>query len=1022
VRPLRLILEGFTCFKDRQPPLDFSGLSLFAISGPTGAGKSSLLDAMIFALYGKVPRLRKGYSELISLGRDRLSVVLDFRLGERDYRVARAARRGKSAEAQLEKLDGEGEKTLAGGVTAVDEEIRKLLGLRYEAFTQAVVLPQGEFARFLKSPPGERREILRDLLRLQVYERMRERASKQADALSQQVRSGEERLAQDYAGVTPESLAGLERSIGEIKRRNQELAVELELEGKRVGELRLLYEKTKELRVGREQAAELSRREPEMSARERRLEAAAKAAELLPLLEQALQAESQAARDREQAEAAGESCEQRRSEQDSAAEALERARRAATEIPALRERLRALDEVTGLLAPLETARARLARTGKERERMDKELSVVRKEAAKLAARVKKLEETLAGCDDEAAALGYDEALDARLDAVRERAAELSQARQRARQTEAQATAAEKEAQKKAALAAAEKKSAERAEEELHRVVGERDEAEARQRQAERENLTEALRRAVVVGERCPVCSQTIKKLPVSRQLSLLDQTAASLEEVEKKEEAARQRAMELAGRASEAAARAGSAADLARLARQEAERLGQLVRAGEKELAAGVGKDIVPRRGVLLEEQILEAAKRMGVARKKYREALERRAGLEREMGEVRGEAASRQQAAEALSLSLERASAEMKETEEELERLRARIAGVTTEPDPAAERRKVAARIDRMETELKQAEQKEREAATALSAARSAQEAAERAAGSSDERAREAHRVATRAARQAGFPGQGAVRESALAEEERASMRREVEQYREERRAVERRVGELEAELAGRELDADSLGERERNLAELGRRREEGLKSEAEKREQLKELRRKIEAARVISERLESDRRGHEIYHQLAEDLGSKRFQAYLLEETFRELVEGASGRLMELSGRYTLDFQEETFWVLDHENAGERRNADTLSGGETFLASLALALELSEQVQRAAGAVNLDSLFIDEGFGTLDPETLDAVAAAIEMLPVGGRMVGIITHIPELTARLPARIVVAKRPEGSRACLELV
>jgi exonuclease SbcC len=116
----------------------------------------------------------------------------------------------------------------------------------------------------------------------------------------------------------------------------------------------------------------------------------------------------------------------------------------------------------------------------------------------------------------------------------------------------------------------------------------------------------------------------------------------------------------------------------------------------------------------------------------------------------------------------------------------------------------------------------------------------------------------------------------------------------------------------------------------------------------------------------------------------------------------------------------QDGDFDVIDRDNAGERRSAKTLSGGETFLASLALALELSEQVQRAAGAVALDSLFIDEGFGSLDPEALDIATDALQSLPQGGRMVGIITHIPELTARLDTRVVVEKRAEGSRLRVE--
>src|SRR5437773_12355870 len=105
MRPLSLMIEGFTCFKDRQEPIDFSSLDLFAIAGPTGAGKSSILDAIVFALYGKVPRMGgRGLAELISLGRDRMAVVLDFSVGAQSYRVARRVRRRGATEVQLEQL------------------------------------------------------------------------------------------------------------------------------------------------------------------------------------------------------------------------------------------------------------------------------------------------------------------------------------------------------------------------------------------------------------------------------------------------------------------------------------------------------------------------------------------------------------------------------------------------------------------------------------------------------------------------------------------------------------------------------------------------------------------------------------------------------------------------------------------------------------------------------------------------------------------------------------------------------
>jgi exonuclease SbcC len=185
---------------------------------------------------------------------------------------------------------------------------------------------------------------------------------------------------------------------------------------------------------------------------------------------------------------------------------------------------------------------------------------------------------------------------------------------------------------------------------------------------------------------------------------------------------------------------------------------------------------------------------------------------------------------------------------------------------------------------------------------------------------------------------------------------------------------------------------------------------------EQVQRLRELIAKAKELSSELEAQRRLANVYGILADELQSNRFQQYLLEETVGGLVSGASERLKKLSDRYALVLRQGDFYVIDHDNAGEQRSADTLSGGETFLASLALALELSAQVQNAAGALQLDSIFIDEGFGTLDPDTLETVAAAIESLPTGGRMVGIITHISELTERLPGRIAIDRGSDGSR------
>src|SRR5262249_6180935 len=170
----------------------------------------------------------------------------------------------------------------------------------------------------------------------------------------------------------------------------------------------------------------------------------------------------------------------------------------------------------------------------------------------------------------------------------------------------------------------------------------------------------------------------------------------------------------------------------------------------------------------------------------------------------------------------------------------------------------------------------------------------------------------------------------------------------------------------------------------------------------------------------LAEQERLHRIFDWLARDLRNDRFQAFLLEETLVALVTSASYQLSRLTGdRYGLAFESERIFVVGYDNAGDCPGIGALSGGELFLASLSLALALSEQVQKAAGAVHLDCLFIDEGFGTLDPETLRTVSDAIRGLQVGGRMVGIITHVPELKEEFDQRLVVDK--EGGSSCVKL-
>lgn len=154
----------------------------------------------------------------------------------------------------------------------------------------------------------------------------------------------------------------------------------------------------------------------------------------------------------------------------------------------------------------------------------------------------------------------------------------------------------------------------------------------------------------------------------------------------------------------------------------------------------------------------------------------------------------------------------------------------------------------------------------------------------------------------------------------------------------------------------------------------------------------------------------------QLSSHLRADRFQGWLMAEALATLVEGANTLLDELSrGAYSLAMADRTMEVVDHRNAEERRSVRSLSGGETFLVSLALALSLGEQLANLAGGSQLDAIFLDEGFGSLDAETLETVAVVVNDLAAKGRIVGLVTHVKELAEQVPVRFEVKPGPVGS-------
>jgi len=1017
MRPLRLRIENFTCFRD-PVELNFEGLNLFAIIGPTGAGKSSLLDAMIFALYGRVPRIGgKGLSELISLGRERMSAVFDFALGNRRFRVARAIRRRTGAtQVQLDEIGAGGELPVCSGVRETDDKIKQLVGLAYEAFTQAVVLPQGEFANFLRSAPGDQRKILRDLLRLQVYERMRDLAARKRDHLKTLVGQLEDRLTKDYAGVTGEALESRKQQERELADQIKRLAEELKGLEDQLNILRRRRDQTRELEEKRTLLAQLIKKEVSIKASEKKVDAARRAAPVIPLVEATTRALERVEKTQEEARRAKAERDAERVAIQKLKSTLDRATREAEKIPELRKQVGALDQVLGQIRTRDSLQKRLMQAEGKLGGLKAKLEAAKKQQKDGVAELERRQSLLTKITKDLESIGYNPELDHALDAVRNAATVLSSLREAMAQKAAEAETASERAKREQENFAHSGIALEKANERLKTATEGLAQAQVARDTAHQQHAAAILRRQVRPGEPCPVCDQPVNKRPATVAAPHLDAVERKLDKARSDETAARKAAQEASAAEATAKASAKETRGAAEKAAVDLEKARAKVDTAERELDAKVGTLIANEKGDSIDKRILSGVGRVAELRRRHQDASGARDKAQKAYDETRSNIEKTRGAVEKATALLTQAESEIKGLQDEVDRVNSDIGKVTQAPDPKAERERLVGVCTDLEDALSKARREHGEAEKRLSAAETRADETDKVARQAVKDANEAQKKAREAAAEAGFQDEAALKKAALANAEIERLDAEVRGWTRDRDAAAKREKELLDELGDDQVSEDTLQQARAVFSNHKKAHGEALSEHARCGQDIRHLEEQVKRAIELARELKEQRAVHSLYTQLADDLRSERFQAFLLDEVFRDLVRGASERLWNLTEVYRLEWRDGTFYVVDHDNARQRRTADTLSGGETFLASLALALELSEQVQRASGAVPLDSLFIDEGFGTLDRETLDDAASAIERLPKNGRTVGIITHLEELSARLPARVRVTKRSEGSR------
>ena len=1002
----RLELTGFGPYRATQT-VDFDAFAddgIFLIAGRTGAGKSSVLDGVCFALYGGVPRYESGAKRLRSdhcAPEDPTRVRLEFTIAGRRWRVTRSpdyerpARRGggmtvEPARAQLEEeVDGQW-LGRAARPRDVAQALDEIIGLNLAQFQQVILLAQNKFSHFLLADNTERQTLLRNLFGTRRFEEYRERLEDRARLSRATVDAARDRLSAvlDLADADVRAALSGEAAdapnttgspdVGDLDvdpapdpapdpgPETDAPAVRLRRAEKRARHLRETQEarraaadeayataadvqrrafalaeaRDERMRLHAQEAA-LAEDEDRMEQERARIERADAAAPILPHL----RADAAAAEERIDALAACGRAEARW---------LERGGDPGSDPERMAEELAGraalLERAAAVEASLADRAAAVAAAAEDAEDAQRALAEAERDAASVPDQERELRVQLAAARERVAAAAAATSLQDDLVQRRDAARRVATLTPRVRETAAgYEAAASRSAEASAAVAAL-----------LRRRLG---------------GYAAELAHGLSDDEPCPVCGSRTHPHPAAPVPDPVSDEMFAAAETARDAAAAQERA----------------AAEDARLAAAE--------HAAAAGLAHGEEPDELDARLAVLDAQ--------------------RAAGTDAEQSALRLQAEL-----DRLSAAAPAAQAERTARAERLAAARERLAVATADHESAAaevaDARGVHATVAEWAVQI----------AALRDAARELVEARRRVAAASTACDR-AHADLLAALASSPFTSAEEAAEAAMAEPDLAAARDRLAAFSAERAAVRQRLLAIELHLAGTsDMDADGPAA-SAALAAADAERSDAIAAEQAARdlaERLASLRDQLELALDRRRRAEEDA-GAVV--RLADTVAGRApntmkmdLETFVLAAELEEIVAAANLRLRELtSGRFSLHHTDARaargaasglgIEVLDA-HTGRMRPPRSLSGGETFLASLALALGLAEVVTARAGGIRLDTLFIDEGFGSLDSETLDLAMTTLEQLRSGGRTIGVISHVEAMRERLPARLEVLATAGG--------
>lgn len=1016
MRPIRLKIRGLNSFVEEQT-IDFTELckrGFFGIFGPTGSGKSTILDGMIMALYG-IKAMSRGTNEFINKNCQSAGVSYEFQVTgvrAKRYRVERefklTTQGTKAGKCKLVDVTEE-EVVLEDTVKGVDRACGDIIGLTADDFMRTVVLPQGKFSEFLKVSGKDRREILERLFRLEEYGKGLE--EKLNGALNE-----EKTKRINIQGQMEAYVLASEELLEERIKQQEEGRQLLEQTEKEFHETREKYKDYQTVRLlmkereeQEERLGELTKQSEEIERMKERREAAVRADGIAPMLasyeelakqEKLLQDQIQqwmkrledAAAGKQEKEAAFQKIAMQRDEEENSIR---------LKLQSAREAWEQWKELPGMMEKQQELQKKLSTQQEQLHHLEKKQDLLIQKEKKEGQNIQELESSLQGLKVPADYRDQIEQGIHQSESVYKSKKDLDHIKKKQ-------TAGIKELETEEAAA-----------KEIDRALAKKE--QKRQQIAEqltklkagiREKQIVLLRKELQEGTPCPVCGaihhergkdsgQKEELLPgdenqVETLEEMLDKCNAEIQKLERKKDS-----------------QTGMLGLLSRSLKELQEEVEKAAGTWETQNASLL--ELQAQTGIL---DFTEEKKRLWKLEKDREEKEEQLQAARKSLGssqnllkEILADINTAKEAANKIQLDL----APLESSIHEKKRLVAEKVGDDRNPETCVEllEKDLAFLLENYEKcrlELQQAAEECQLIRQQSDQLQGQLEGNKNACLKSEERLKqEMVRLE--------FEDIEEVRNAVLDNDQYLELKNAIEEYYNEIRECSSKIKETGEKLDGR---AVSEGETE----ELNARCQELEATLNKQKEQLGEWKQQVKSIKgnlVKKKKLRGELDAVEHQISILEDLKGvsrgKRFVEYMAAERLKYISRSASRRLSEITnGSYELETnQEGEFVIRDNKNGGVLRAPATLSGGETFVTSLALALSLSEEIQ-LKGTAPLELFFLDEGFGSLDENLLDVVMTSLERIHNEHLKVGIISHVESVKARVPVRLIVSPAQSGIR------